>query len=509
MLTSLALACAMLQAAPRSLEVYLVDEAGALLVEGWWVRVNQWEGGSLLQRAVGPIDNVSGRASFELTGDIAFVEGFHPSGEATGREEVVLAADATTVHELRFDGPPPVRSLFVQLSGFAAGQPPPEELLATAVAGGRRVRLEQVRYGLYVARGVEPGAYRVEVEDARFVPLVLAEHRTGRSVGAACTWAQRVLVRCVDALDGSPLTAETASVTIRQQGGAWTIHAEPSMLPEAASVRVPPGAELTLEATFDSHPTLLVALAPLRVGEQREVVVQVQRGVTASGRVVSSSGDGVAGVVVRTRLDEDLFGGAPFVFNRVLVTAPGQRVCNSAGVPTDPQLREQILGMAQRMRAQAAPTPELTHRATRTAADGSFQLIGLSAATELVHICLTPWHVSTLRLSPNVPDGAVATLDLAAAASGSVDVVFKSRSAAAVRALQVSLQLGDTPPLGPEAQRAPLTVDGERMPLRGLPLVPCKLSLSSPLSGRTHTVEFVPAGAATLEVTVDLDALRL
>lgn len=177
LLASLSLCLALAQGSDSTLDVFIVDDQGSLLSEGWRFRVNS-RPSQLGSRTSAEVDPETGRARFfELEGFV-YVQGSHRSGEETPWERVRLEEGGPTARELALGGSSPARSLFVVVT-TASGSALPDELIARNAAGEWVATLTPVRDGKFAARGAPRGVYRIETVDPRFEPLVLAEHQTG------------------------------------------------------------------------------------------------------------------------------------------------------------------------------------------------------------------------------------------------------------------------------------------------------------------------------------------
>jgi len=494
---SLSLALVLCQEAAPALEVFLVDASGGLLVEGWHVHCRS-ESDTRVGLAV---HADSGSARFEgTTGRVQVHARHRPTGDELRAVTVDVAASGTTVCRLTSAGPPPHQSLFLAVDVPFPRLPP--EVVALDAANEVVAALKPEPCGRFVARGVPPGTYRVEVRDPRYRPELFDRLPTGVLGVAQWQGSADLAVRFVDAEDGRVLTPSRAMLAVVARSGVARAEAGVALDPGGSAVSVLPGGTIEVEALFDEHLPVRSTAPALSPGEARELVIRVGRAVEVAGRVCDPAGAGLHGVLVTS----------PFA--PVDLQTPFAR-----NARVDPDYVESWLSWQHtRLLGSGSPSstsrllPPLVHRVTETDATGAFRLTGLPPGTREVCVCLTPWHVRSLLLGARAEPCA----PLVAAQRGAADVRLEllrplvQESAALVFALQI----GDGPWIGPAEQVAPLTGDGETITLRGLPSVPCRLQVArpSPLPGvfpqEAVEVEFVPSSGDPTKVTLDLRNLQ-
>lgn len=503
MLVALALASALRQDPGGALEVYLVDEHGGLLTDGWTVQAGMPSGPTTWVRKSKTVDPTTGLVRFEDMEGVVRVQGRHRSGDATEWTEVSVPSSGTLVHELV--GPRTARSLFVDVRGPTGLSSSPSELVARDAAGRVAATLVRGPSGTFVARDVDPGVYRIEVHDPRFVPLLLERHATGEYASAVLHLTSRVVVRFVDAVDGSDVVPTSATWTT-QRGATTNVHAFTQHdAPARYDFALEAGLPLELTATFEAHLDVQRSLPPLEPAELRHLVVAVTRGHVVEGVLRDSSGASLEGVVVQScgplRLPP---GGDSRTFVMRFPMTP-------AGQTSSPAVQAQLREMAKRMRVQGRALFESSPpRSCRTDAAGRFSLSGLVDEPREVRVCLTPWHVETVPLERDPATGAFAPLTLTLEHRGAADLDLVLDHPDDIHKLHFSLQLGDEPWLGPDALQVEPAVVGSVLALRGLPEVPCRLRItrwsgsSASAAPPSEVVEFLPVSGVPRPRPVDV-----
>lgn len=512
----------------RTLQVFLVDESGTLLIDGWAVRLGTWKDTQIVYGANQPIDAATGCATISaFPHALVIVQGVHATGESTHGEQISLPDSGPTVLELEHDGPPTSRSLYVRLDstpGRLKGSEPPVELVALDRDGRVVASLLPEANGLYVARGVEPGAYRIEARDPHFLPLVLERHTTGTLGRATLTGSATLTLRFVDARDGGPVVPSSITVSERRESfqgsssSSRTLRTPVSPHLPPSHVELPgllPGNSVSLVVSFDEYLPVLHDAGELAPGEARVREVPVTRGLELTGTVRDASGAPIEGVLVRS-------GDVPFL-QLVQSSASGTAVVGGTmvfkrsdfaggAIAVNDATRQQLLAVARRM--QGAGPFNFGEQAVRTAksdSSGACTLRGLELDQGEVFVHFTPWHVEVLPLARD-ERGAVLPFQAVAQHSGAADVEVALQHSQHLSLFSFELQVGEGPWLGPNDQRAPLFDGGLRIALRGLPEVPCRLriGMGTGTSRFTSTepliVEFVPSPRTPTKVVIDLQS---
>jgi len=240
--------------ATRTLHVFVEDATGTLLVDGWSVRLGRLSGTTMQWLETTRVDATSGVAEFAAIDEPTnFVQAMHDTGEIALRRD--LDAD-----------------------------------------------------GRYVARGVEPGSYRIELRDARYLPVLLERHMTGRAASMQLIGSATVVVEFVDAVDSRPLTpldvyslTKAVSASGRQAMQLLSLPSGAAGAGQSGATRlegVVPGATLSLQASFARHLAASLELTDIAPAETRRITCRVDRARTVYGTILDPTGAPVAGVPV-------------------------------------------------------------------------------------------------------------------------------------------------------------------------------------------------------------------
>lgn len=511
----LALATAQVSAptapSPRpDLVVYASDEAGALLVDGWRIRIGAWSGTTIRWDTEAAVDPATGSAAFaRLAGATCIVEAIHATGETSGREQIALAPEGGTVHEVVFHGPRPERALIVDLSPYLGIplSPTPDTALFAVDAVGRELPLgpHPTIARRYVAHDVPSGTYRVETRDPRFASRVLDAIVPGVPARATPTGSASLIVRFVDADGGTPLWPATC--TLLEEIEARDYSSSTSRGPfapqksrasgrEGVSTSVLPGTRVTLGAVFAEHHDAMVRVDSLQPQESRVLEWPVQRARVVAGQVVDPTGQPVAGVSLVSELDpRDLTRNTRHRSGRLLALSTGAigAVSSQPGSSISAQ------------RVVLLPSV-LTPVAAQSGDSGAFRLVKVPAELQRVYAVLSPWHHVTVPLDGEAP------LRVTTLGPGAADVQLTVPGDVDLAKLSFALQVGDGPWL---VQRsAPLLDDASCLRLRGMPLAPCRLWVTHPTPGPPaapspydEVLEFTPRAGAPTRATLDLTRL--
>jgi hypothetical protein len=531
----------------RALHVFLEDEAGELLVDGWSVRVGRLSGTKMQWLETKPIDATSGVATFTAIDEpTSFVQAVHVTGELSGFELVRFGPMANgalaAVHRLVLDRPRPERSLFVQVSdpfGLALSG------CATLVAidrAGREIALgaDPDVPGRHVARDVEPGGYRIELRDPRYLPLVLARHTPGHVATVRPVGSAALVVTFVDAVDGRTLTpVEVNSMTGAQSTTGGTVMSLVGLPTNAASARFSgeariegliPGTSTWLGATFARHFAASVEVADIAPGETRHVTQRVERARSVHGMVVDSTGTPVCGVKITTMgmpSDGAHWSGA----RNVIVSTGTVRVRQHLSGPrsatsiTGPISISPVLGLLH--------SPQVTGTSDDA---GQFELHGLETGVTQLVAHFTPWHREAISLpaltASTRPDRASSTdeartaavveeaspLVLHAPGPCGANLQFLLPYGMTLAHFDVAMQIGNAPWLLAKDRIAPLLDEHQTMQLRGLTGAQCRLDVrlregavwpppTRDAGASSLIFEFVPCTGAATHVPVDLSPL--
>lgn len=448
------------------------------------------------------VDPAKGTAWFtDLPAAITFAKGMHVTGEETEAVALLVRKDHHAA-ELRFAGPSPERSLFVALDslGFQADEALPEALFAVDAQGRDVATLLPRAANRYVATGVEPGLYQIQVRDPRFRAVLLERHPTGLLGTASLAGSVSLDLRFVDEVDGSPVNvtsvtlcehrrmASSSSLTTR----TWAPKVHGTLTCDALI----PGATVGLQVRFDTHPTLAYDAGLLDAGGTHDATIRVPRGLDVAGMVLDSRGAPISDLLVTTEGDptlEALRPGSPFRL--------------------DPSMPLRLPSMSSgevRIEGDHLPTMPMAPRTWRNAstdADGAVVLRGLpKTATPRVFCVFTPWHVEEIPLVPAPSGTGYEPFVVRASNSGAADVEVLLDRRSDIGGWRVELRVGAGDWLGYDEQRV---VHSASIRLRGLPIEPCSMRFT-PLKSKQSaasesvTVEFVPATEAATPVRVDL-----
>jgi len=300
---------------PRAqLVVHLVDAAGELRAEGWVVRVRPAHAdgsprASNERRAL--VDPNSGTATFGglHPGDYV-VSASHATGEAGQATPLAVRHPAEYSLAVLVPSPPPERCLYVRVSQPIAGRDLALEAVAEDGAVWPFEALPEY-LDLYVARGVEPGTYRVRSVDTRFRGEA-ADVRPGQNAMLVLAPLPRtgpghpelqLVFRCAEsdaelaptALEIGLPTAEHVGLAL---GGALEGPRAVELPKGPFAVRGVSRAGATLVAHFQDRPTFVADLAPLPEGDPLAYSFRVPRGAELTGRVVDEQGRPLAGCAI-------------------------------------------------------------------------------------------------------------------------------------------------------------------------------------------------------------------
>ena len=358
---------------------HIVDAAGNLQVEGWNVSATLDASGRTAR--LGGRDSVMARAAIDPTTGQFRIEGLPPGALRVSANSGSTRIEGTTVTtkkgeetflELRYSGPDPRRRLVATLRSrpFLGVAPDPGTVHAIA-ADGTRHAMERApgRASDWHVPDVEPGEYRIEVRDPRFVPASQAGVRTGvtASVGLVGSAALRLTV--VDGDTGAPVEDYHLDVAYRSPGMSTNVvRVRERSLPMPLEGSYPgllPG-DLTLSVEAEGWPTARVNVDALAPDETRVVQVTLVRAVALRGRVVDTQGRPLSGIAVQVTR------GAYPGHDRL-----GAGEAFSAANVDGKQVRVRI---------------GYRDDATTTAEDGSFVFEGLGPETHAVLALRGPWN---------------------------------------------------------------------------------------------------------------------
>ena len=518
----------------RALHVFIEDEAGTLLVAGWSVQLGRLTGNTVRWLETASIDATSGVATFTaLDEPTNFVQAKHDTGEVTRRELVALGPATEgalpTAHRIVFVGQRPERSLYVQVSDPLGLVRINVGTLVAVDRAGREITLvaDPAIPGRHVARDVEPGGYRIELRDPRYLPVLLERHTPGHVATVHPVGSAALVVTFVDAVDGRTLTPEdlTTMTGVESetmlQGSVKRIYSLSTsavgagLSGEVSIDGLVPGTSTQLHATFPKHFAASVDVADIGAGEARRVTQRVERARSVLGTIVDPAGAPVQGVSVATVGGQSDGARVLAPRNVIIVSGPisvGQS-SGGQGVTTTFRGRTSLSGLMG---------PSRSTQALATSDDaGRFELHGLGSGSTQLEARFTPWHHEALTLpaltTSTPPREGAPPLVVRAPGPCGADVQFVVPRGTTLAHYEVSLQLGDAPWLLPKDRVAPLVDEHEIMKLRGLTGAPCRLdvrlrdgSVWPPVpdtAPSSLTVEFVPDAGAPTRVRVDLGPL--
>jgi len=527
----------------HALHVFVEDEAGTLLVDGWSVRVGRWAGTSIQWVEKRAVDPTTGVAAFTALGDpVCVVQALHDTQESSDREQIRLRpsddGSGPAVHGLVFEGPTPERSLFV-IAIDSQGLSWTDDTLELVAVGkrGQEIPLHSTPEApqRYVARGLEAGNYRVELRDPRFLPMALEQHPTGVIGTVRPVGSSTALIRFVDAVDGEPVDVTShfeviwtmSSVVSTPSGSSTRGSGVAGPRSEVRVAGLVPGASVRIEATFAAHYRRTVELTDFTPGERRVHEARVDRGRTARGTIIDATGAPVANVPV-TAQSEGVTGAVPLTPGKVQLL--GRVTISGSSSSFSSSVHSSAGSSAQGMAALVTSlSPDLAAPRNCTSdPSGAFVLRGLAPETTKLTVCFTPWHQEVIALpARTVREGidptTVAAVDdlplvLRAPGAAGADLEFMLPPRTNLDAYEVNLQIGDGPWLRQDAAVAPLVDERQRMTLRGLPEVPCRLAasirtsatlppLAPPPTRPPATFEFVPRVGHPTVVRIDLTSL--
>jgi len=526
--------------ATRALHVFVEDTTGALLVDGWSVRLFRKSGTQLTWLETRSLDARTGLAEFKaLLWGTSVVQAMHDSEEASEPEQIeLLSTDkgaGTIVHGIVYPRSTPERSLFVSVLD-PHGQAWSDHALHLVAVGrsGAEIPLhpEPDTPQRYVARDIEPDSYRIELRDPGYMPILIERHTTGvntfvRPVGSAAAHIQ-----FVDAVDGRPVAIASFSEIIWTQtslvsspgGDLAKGSGDAGATSELRLAGLVAGASVRIDATFDAHHNMVVELMDFMPGETRTHVARVDRGRIARGTIVDSTGAPVAGVPVTAQYEAALARLLPVQGN---VRLRGRVSVSTSSTSASDVTHSTACSGAQGTTALVRALLPVSAPARMSASDraGEFVLRGLAPEAMKLTAIFTPWHHETLtiparaeRMGSDPTSGALADdppLVVHAPGAAGADLELALLRRMSPFELELALQIGDGPWLREESAVAPLVDERQRMTLRGLPEVPCRLAVSrrtpplvSPVvSTPLEIFEFVPRVGSPTFVRIDLTSL--
>lgn len=507
MLTAALLSLALAQSDAPMLRVHIVDERGALLVDGWSVHslpIGEYDLEEVrLNGLFGPrtaVDPAEGSAVIELErGGRVLVWATHASGAATPELVIEPSARGATGVELQCADPTAERMLVVTVQlPLPILNLTPGALVARSRAG-TELNLEfdpaYKWHGAWVVRDVEPDLYTIEVRDPRLALTRVAAVSSGTLARVEATAGASARLRFVQEETGLAVAPERLVVRHRiggdycEQEHAWGAGgAGAGLLSGLVAV------DVECDVWFRDRPPLRVPLTGLEVGVTLERTVVVPRGVRLAGRVVDRTGEPVEGV--------------------------------SIGLCTDGVVRRGPVERRSQPEVRSGPTPSLVFKQhTLTDARGRYQFDDAPPGPVLVMAQFHPWSGRTDRVRATTSGCASLNDDAAAVIDAAGDLVVVTPELGAVdlripdhsRFKSTELELWLKPEPGRwlrsnDAESLHISPDGT-LRLRGLPLTLHRLVLERTVGAkrRAARLEFTPRAGETLVVTVDtspLGALR-
>lgn len=528
-------------AGARALHVFVEDTTGTLLVDGWSVRHYRKSGRTLIWLETRTIDARNGLAEFKaLSYGTSVVQAVHDSEEASEQFELQSTDgdSGTIVHGIVYTRPTPERSLMVSVLDPDGKAWNAHTLNVVAVArNGAEIPLqpEPDAPQRYVARGVEPDSYRIELRDPGYMPVLIARHTTGVSAFVRPLGSAAAHIQFVDAVNGAPVDIKsfqeivwTQTSLVSSPGGALAKGSgDAGPTNELFLAGLVAGASVRIDATFAAHPDLTVELLDLMPGETRTHVARVDRGRLARGTIVDPTGAPVAGVSVTAQ--NEATRGSPLPVQGQMRLQGRVSVSMNAG-PSSGSAHS-TTGSSATGGSGAAGIPALVmaiapeSASVRTATSdpaGEFVLRGLAPEAIELTATFTPWHQETLtfparaaRMGRDLAPADDPQVTVQAPGAAGADIELAVLRGAPPGELELALQIGDGPWLHEETALAPLVDARQWMTLRGLPEVPCRLvvsrrvapSLAPLLSTPLEIFEFVPRVGPPTFVRVDLAGL--
>lgn len=470
---------------------YIVDGEGALLVADWHVNVTRVT--RLPGRTDQPIYGVPRQGTIDPTTGCAVFDGLppgdyelralHSAGDDTSADVQVLPRE-TVVCELLVVRGDPRRALYVEVHGARPSAPP--RILARNVAGDAVELVRESPYGPFVARGVAPDRYTVEVDDPRYRSSVVHDVVPGTLGQLSLTGSAGLALRFRCAEDGAALqpialTAGEASAVLVDGATEHELHG------------LVPGDHLAI-AQFSQHATLALQIDALAPSEVRALEVEVPRGASVRGAVVDASGAPCEGVFVEGRAYPE----------RAEASELHRHTLGSGASVT-------VQGNLVSRRIDLTGLDHVDRRSAWTDADGRFELSGFVPGEIDLTVWPTPSSSSYVRVLVGEGEALASVPELRLKGAAHADVSVLLPQGFTLGDFALSLQFADGSPT--KLAHRPAGIDArERILLRGLAPRPTKLIATrrAPLYAwrtevsSTWEVEFTPTAGSPAQVVLDL-----
>lgn len=485
---------------PRgALVAHIVDEDGALLVDGWVIEFTHEErpreGHFTYSRTAHSVlvDPGSGTATqSDVVPGEYILSARHHTGERIEAVQVKVPAGPPTECELRLAGPAPERGLYVRLQlGYPMALDDPVRIVARS-AEGAAIELEALSRDCYGARGVPPGMYTASVEDARFEPATIADFARGTSQSLTLWGSAALVLTLRDELDGSAVvpSAILVEAALERNRSRRLVATVPEALEHRITGLLPTAFVVTL--AFDDRPSVSVEIEELQPARERRVIVDVPRGATVRGVVVDEHGLGIEGVPVEIRTRN--VSAFTSTANRptTKLTATGHMIFKRGGITS---------------RDFDLPT----RRNAVTAADGSFELHGLAPGDYTLRVHLTPWWAEFHDMPIAAGTHRPIDLRIPVQRKASLDLQFKFPVGTTLADYDLAFQYGAGVWQRIEGGRGLRPGEPDRITLRGVKAAPCTLVVTLAAGAQrstSHNVarrfEFTPTLGAPAVVPIDL-----